>query len=116
MRKLGVFISVGLAPIGEYAGCASAHVFAYFEKLCNWVRCTLTIAVRYIDRYRQPPTHTLRQGFDWCDKNDTTFQIKSRAYIVRETDNRVASVEVSIISFIFGVWDKTEEEFLRMVD
>ncbi|PIC55378.1 hypothetical protein B9Z55_000675 [Caenorhabditis nigoni] len=69
------------------------------------------IGAKFIDANRQVPTHAVRQRFSWHDRKCTTFAIPSHAYVVRESDNRVASVMVSIISFIFGVWDKTEEEF-----
>ncbi|PIC55375.1 hypothetical protein B9Z55_000673 [Caenorhabditis nigoni] len=74
------------------------------------------VGVKFIDANRQPPTHSVRQRLGWCNKNGTTHPITSHAYVVRETDNRVASVMVSIITFLFGVWDKTEEEFLKMVE
>ncbi|CAO4360404.1 unnamed protein product [Caenorhabditis nigoni] len=71
------------------------------------------IGAKFIDANRPLPKHTLRQRYD---KNTTTHPIISRAYIVRESDSRVASVRVSMITFLFGVWDKTEEEFLKMVE
>ncbi|CAO4360461.1 unnamed protein product [Caenorhabditis nigoni] len=94
----------------EYAQIRIIYNNRYLHRIFN------EIGVKYIDANRQPPTHAVRFGFDWCYKNATTFPIKSHAYIVRETDNRVASVQISVISFLFGVWDKTEEEFLEMVE
>ncbi|PIC55544.1 hypothetical protein B9Z55_000773 [Caenorhabditis nigoni] len=74
------------------------------------------IGAKSIDANRQPPTHTVRDCIDWYDRNDTTLPLTNHRYIVRETDNRVASVDVMGGMFLIGVWDKTEEEFLRMVD
>ncbi|PIC42784.1 hypothetical protein B9Z55_009747 [Caenorhabditis nigoni] len=44
-----------------------------------------------------------------------TDPIISHSYVVRKTDNRVASVSIQKEAFCFGVWNKTEEQFLRMV-
>ncbi|KAF1768765.1 hypothetical protein GCK72_000578 [Caenorhabditis remanei] len=35
------------------------------------------------------------------------------SYLVREYDNRVASVVIEKDMFLFGVWDLTEDEFLE---
>ncbi|PIC42452.1 hypothetical protein B9Z55_009529 [Caenorhabditis nigoni] len=76
------------------------------------------IGVKYIEATKQPPTHTLPKVYNDC--KPYTDPIISHAYVVRETDNRVASVSIqrNIISDYvwFGVWNKTEEEFLRFMD
>ncbi|PIC41903.1 hypothetical protein B9Z55_009161 [Caenorhabditis nigoni] len=73
--------------------------------------------VKRIDRTKKPPIHTvphLSQSIRVLQRN--TDPIISHRYIVRETDNRVASVSVRGDMFCFGVWKETEEEFLRMVE
>ncbi|CAO4360478.1 unnamed protein product [Caenorhabditis nigoni] len=74
------------------------------------------IGAKFIDANRQPPTHTVRSLVDWYDRNYTTSPLISHRYIVRETDNRVASVDMMGGVFWIGVWDKTEEEFLKMIE
>ncbi|PIC48337.1 hypothetical protein B9Z55_007347 [Caenorhabditis nigoni] len=82
------------------------------------------IGSKYIGSNRKPPTHTLPKVHVQDDaltmmagdvKLDTD-PITSDTYVVREADNRVASVMIQGGTFSFGVWDKTEEEFLRMMD
>ncbi|PIC55295.1 hypothetical protein B9Z55_000631 [Caenorhabditis nigoni] len=94
------------------------------------------ISARRIDEEDQPPTHTLPKvsvkptvtmtqiisisiedikkyvdfGFE-----PNTEPITSHAYVVRRTDGHVASVKVQGLLFCFGVWNKTEDEFLKMV-
>ncbi|PIC42602.1 hypothetical protein B9Z55_009627 [Caenorhabditis nigoni] len=72
------------------------------------------LGVQHIDESKTPPTHTLPKLF-YDGGGPNTDPIISHSYVVRETDNRVASVSIQYKSFCFGVWDKTEEEFLRMV-
>ncbi|PIC42605.1 hypothetical protein B9Z55_009628 [Caenorhabditis nigoni] len=72
------------------------------------------LGVKRIDESKTPPTHTLPKLFN-IGFGPNTFPIISRSYVVRETDNRVASVHILGNSFYFGVWNKTEEEFLKMV-
>ncbi|CAO4361321.1 unnamed protein product [Caenorhabditis nigoni] len=74
------------------------------------------IGAKFIDATKQPPTYAVRQRFDWNRKNDTTEPFTSHAYVVRESDNLVASAGIQNNAFFFGVWDKTEEEFLRIVE
>ncbi|ULT99327.1 hypothetical protein L3Y34_000579 [Caenorhabditis briggsae] len=50
------------------------------------------------------------------DLKPNTDPIISHTYIVSESDSRVASISVQGGNFSFGVWNKTEEEFLRMVE
>ncbi|PIC19293.1 hypothetical protein B9Z55_024893 [Caenorhabditis nigoni] len=50
------------------------------------------------------------------DKNTEAGPITSCTYVVRETDKHVASVLIQGDIFRFGVWDMTEEEFLRMIE
>ncbi|CAO4386560.1 unnamed protein product [Caenorhabditis nigoni] len=76
------------------------------------------IGAKHIDSAKKPPTHVLPKVYrDMAfDKDPNTDPITSYTYVVRETDNRVASVLVQGRRFDFGVWDKTEEEFLRMME
>ncbi|CAO4368786.1 unnamed protein product [Caenorhabditis nigoni] len=74
------------------------------------------IGVKYIDATKTPPTHRLPKVYVGCSYQPNTDPITSHAYIVRETDNRVASISIERKTFSFGVWSKTEEEFLAMVD
>ncbi|PIC42600.1 hypothetical protein B9Z55_009626 [Caenorhabditis nigoni] len=69
--------------------------------------------VKHIDATKKPPTHTLPVVCKYTYFPNTT-PITSHSYVVRITDNRVASVSIQGKSFCFGVWNKTEEEFLRM--
>ncbi|PIC42681.1 hypothetical protein B9Z55_009680 [Caenorhabditis nigoni] len=69
------------------------------------------LGVKRIDESKTPTTHTLPVMFNLLD----TVPIISHSYVVRKTDNRVASVLIRNESFSFGVWKETEEEFLRMV-
>ncbi|CAP38847.2 Protein CBG22207 [Caenorhabditis briggsae] len=72
---------------------------------------------KYIDVTKRSPTHTLPKIFiDNGDDEPNTDPITSHAYVVRESDGHVASVQIQRDTFSFGVWDKTEEEFLRMVE
>ncbi|PIC55064.1 hypothetical protein B9Z55_000498 [Caenorhabditis nigoni] len=73
------------------------------------------IGAKRIDSAKKAPTHTVPRVFNryW---NSNTDPIKSRTYVVRETDNRVASILIEDKWLNFGVWDKTEDEFLKMVD
>ncbi|PIC41927.1 hypothetical protein B9Z55_009170 [Caenorhabditis nigoni] len=73
--------------------------------------------VKHIDATKKPPTHTVPKVCTSVRDNEpNTDPITSHTYVVRETDNRVASVSIQDLSFSFGVWKKTEEEFLRMVE
>ncbi|PIC20156.1 hypothetical protein B9Z55_025448 [Caenorhabditis nigoni] len=74
-----------------------------------------TIGAKHLDRVKKPPTHVLPKVYDWHNRNPNTDPITSHTYIVRESDNRVASILIEGYTFNFGVWDKTEEEFLRMI-
>ncbi|CAO4364379.1 unnamed protein product [Caenorhabditis nigoni] len=74
------------------------------------------IGAKTIDATKQPPVHQMPLIYDWCCLGPNTFPIKSYSYVVRESDNRVTSVQIHGLTFSFGVWDKTEEEFLRMMD
>ncbi|PIC41917.1 hypothetical protein B9Z55_009167 [Caenorhabditis nigoni] len=73
--------------------------------------------VKHIDAAKKPPTHSLTDlSTPEPDLKPNTDPIISHTYIVRESDNRVASISVKGWNFIFGVWKETEEEFLRMVE
>ncbi|PIC39236.1 hypothetical protein B9Z55_010987 [Caenorhabditis nigoni] len=76
------------------------------------------IGVKHIDATKNPPTHCLPKVyidyFSFCSEPNTD-PISSHAYIVRETDNCVASVSIQEKLIYFGVWNKTEDEFLKMV-
>ncbi|PIC55361.1 hypothetical protein B9Z55_000667 [Caenorhabditis nigoni] len=75
------------------------------------------IGTKYIDGTKTPPTHTLPQIYiEYPDAEPFTEPITSYAYVVRESDNWVASVEILGKKFSFGVWNKTENEFLGMMD
>ncbi|PIC50200.1 hypothetical protein B9Z55_000012 [Caenorhabditis nigoni] len=74
------------------------------------------IGAKYIDASKTPPRHNLPKVFiEYHDSKRNTLPITSHTYVVRESDNRVASVLIQGRWFKFGVWDKTEEEFLRMM-
>ncbi|PIC55514.1 hypothetical protein B9Z55_000757 [Caenorhabditis nigoni] len=85
------------------------------------------IGAKYIDAFKKPPTHTVPKVYDWHLQHTepNTDPITSRAYVVRQSDNRVASILIEDFKFsfggwsksiYFGVWNKTEEEFLKMMD
>ncbi|PIC20160.1 hypothetical protein B9Z55_025450 [Caenorhabditis nigoni] len=74
------------------------------------------IGAKHIDARRTPPTHTLPKICDWYQYSPSPYPITSHIYVVRESDNRVASVSVQRRKFHFGVWDKTVEEFLRFME
>ncbi|PIC28950.1 hypothetical protein B9Z55_020706 [Caenorhabditis nigoni] len=75
------------------------------------------IGAKYIDASKTPPTHTLpKLHIKFHGAKLNTPPIMSYAYVVRESDNRVASVLIQGRKFKFGVWDKTEGEFLRMLE
>ncbi|ULU09890.1 hypothetical protein L3Y34_014335 [Caenorhabditis briggsae] len=76
------------------------------------------IGLKHIDKTKQPPTHTLPKTYNMHFKHakPNTDPITSHTYVVRATDNRVASIMIQRKKLWFGVWDKTEEEFLRMMD
>ncbi|CAP38918.2 Protein CBG22289 [Caenorhabditis briggsae] len=80
------------------------------------VRFLNAIRLKYIDETKQPPTHSLPKIYDWYGRIKHTESITSHKYVVRATDNRVASIKVRREILWFGVWDKTEEEFLRIMD
>ncbi|PIC42337.1 hypothetical protein B9Z55_009450 [Caenorhabditis nigoni] len=74
------------------------------------------IGPKYIDASKQPPTHSVPKLFRCYVSDQNTYPIISHSYVVRESDNRVASVSIQETTFFFGVWNKTEEEFLRMAN
>ncbi|PIC44159.1 hypothetical protein B9Z55_004625 [Caenorhabditis nigoni] len=74
------------------------------------------IGARHIDATRKPPAHSVPRAFIEYASRPNTDPIISHSYVVRESDNRVASVLIERDTLSFGVWDKTEEEFLRMVE
>ncbi|PIC55379.1 hypothetical protein B9Z55_000676 [Caenorhabditis nigoni] len=92
----------------EYAQIRTHHSTQFLLSVLD------EIEVKFIDALRQPPTHTVRDCLSWGNKNSHTYPLISHRYIVRATDNRVASVDVMGGTFLIGVWDKTEEEFLKM--
>ncbi|PIC41738.1 hypothetical protein B9Z55_009046 [Caenorhabditis nigoni] len=71
--------------------------------------------LKRIDSTKTPPTHTLPKVCSWYYFYPDTDPITSHTYVVRRTDNRVASISVRGYEFSFGVWNKSEEEFLAMV-
>ncbi|PIC33091.1 hypothetical protein B9Z55_013195 [Caenorhabditis nigoni] len=76
------------------------------------------IEAKYIDAKKQPPMHSLPKVYDWhhVPSNPNTDPIISHAYVVRQSDNRVASVLIQEKTISFGVWNRTEEEFLKLMD
>ncbi|UMM10597.1 hypothetical protein L5515_000295 [Caenorhabditis briggsae] len=74
------------------------------------------IGVRRIDPAKTPPTHIVPKIHIEKDNKPNTEPITSYTYVVRVSDGHVASVLVQGKKFYFGVWDKTEDEFLEMVE
>ncbi|PIC55506.1 hypothetical protein B9Z55_000754 [Caenorhabditis nigoni] len=76
------------------------------------------IGAKYIDESKTPPAHILPKVYDWvyCSDKPNTKPINSHTYVVRATDNRVASVMIQEKTISFGVWDKTEEAFLKLIN
>ncbi|CAO4386026.1 unnamed protein product [Caenorhabditis nigoni] len=74
------------------------------------------IGAKHIDVTKTPPTHTVPKIDEWFNENRNTDPIISHRYVVRKTDNHVASVLIQETTFSFRVWDMTEEEFLRMME
>ncbi|PIC41709.1 hypothetical protein B9Z55_009037 [Caenorhabditis nigoni] len=70
------------------------------------------IGVKRLDETKQPPSHTVPRICGWRYFDPNTDPINAHTYVVRETDNRVASISVRARSLRFGVWNETEEEFL----
>ncbi|CAO4361101.1 unnamed protein product [Caenorhabditis nigoni] len=87
-------------------------------KMCKTPRNRFldAIGLKHIDATKQPPTHTLPKVYNWYNENPNTEPITSHSYVVRVTDNHVASVLIHRNTLCFGVWDKTEQEFLRIMD
>ncbi|PIC38806.1 hypothetical protein B9Z55_010694 [Caenorhabditis nigoni] len=75
------------------------------------------IGAKYISPTKKPPTHTLPKRFiEYVDAEPKTNPITSHTYVVRETDSFVASILIQEKTLSFGAWNKTEKEFLRMVE
>ncbi|CAO4366072.1 unnamed protein product [Caenorhabditis nigoni] len=74
------------------------------------------VGAKYVETTKITPKHSLPRVYDWFRLKSNTEPITSRTYVVRETDKRVASVRIQGNTLSFGVWDKTEGEFLRMID
>ncbi|ULU11394.1 hypothetical protein L3Y34_015092 [Caenorhabditis briggsae] len=74
------------------------------------------IEAKQLDATKQPPTHNVPKVYNWYNRNPKTDPIISHSYIVRQTDNRVATVLIQWNTLTFGVWDATEEQFLGMVN
>ncbi|PIC55539.1 hypothetical protein B9Z55_000771 [Caenorhabditis nigoni] len=94
----------------EYVQIRTHHSTEFLLPVLN------DIGAKSINAFRQTPTHTVRTLLSWGNKNRHTYPLISHRYIVRVTDNRVASVDVMGATFLIGVWDKTEEEFLNMLE
>ncbi|PIC52637.1 hypothetical protein B9Z55_002659 [Caenorhabditis nigoni] len=73
------------------------------------------VAAKQMNATSQPATHIVPKIYNWLYSKPNTDPIISHAYVVRETDSRVASVQIQDNTLSFGVWNKTEEEFLKMV-
>ncbi|PIC14990.1 hypothetical protein B9Z55_027112 [Caenorhabditis nigoni] len=67
-----------------------------------------------LDESKFGPLHTAPLVCGSHYRTQTTPSFWSHDYVVRETDNRVASVKIEDFRFIFGVWEMTEREFLEM--
>ncbi|PIC55624.1 hypothetical protein B9Z55_000820 [Caenorhabditis nigoni] len=76
------------------------------------------IGAKYIDESKKPPAHTLPKVYDFVISSDepNTKPINSYTYVVRATDNRVASIMIQEKTISFGVWNMTEEGFLKLMD
>ncbi|CAO4360379.1 unnamed protein product [Caenorhabditis nigoni] len=74
------------------------------------------IKAKYIAPTKKPPTHTLPTVYIANDNKENTDPIISHTYVVRESDGHVASVLIREKKLFFGVWNKTEKEFLNMVE
>ncbi|PIC41933.1 hypothetical protein B9Z55_009173 [Caenorhabditis nigoni] len=73
--------------------------------------------VKHIESTKKPPIHSVANLYTpGPDYKPNTNPITSHTYVVRKTDNRVASISVQEGDFVFGVWKETEKEFLRMVE
>ncbi|CAO4386025.1 unnamed protein product [Caenorhabditis nigoni] len=73
------------------------------------------IGAKHIDDTKTPPTYTVPKINSWTKPDTNTVPFISHTYVVRETDNHVASVLIREKTFRFGYWNMTEKEFLRMV-
>ncbi|PIC41722.1 hypothetical protein B9Z55_009040 [Caenorhabditis nigoni] len=73
------------------------------------------IGVKHIDEKKAPPPHTVPRICGWRFSRPNTDPIISHTYLVRETDNRVASILIKGGTLSFGVWNETEEGFLAML-
>ncbi|PIC55277.1 hypothetical protein B9Z55_000619 [Caenorhabditis nigoni] len=82
----------------------------------NFPQILNIIGAKHIEETKKPPTHTLPKIYEYFNHNTTTDPIISYSYVVRESDNRVASILIEENMFSFGVWDMTEEEFLSMLE
>ncbi|PIC24843.1 hypothetical protein B9Z55_018006 [Caenorhabditis nigoni] len=74
------------------------------------------VGAKYIEATKQPPTHILPKVHNWYYQIENTDPITSHAYVVRQSDNCVASILILERTLFFGVWDKTEEDFLKMIN
>ncbi|PIC39241.1 hypothetical protein B9Z55_010989 [Caenorhabditis nigoni] len=78
-----------------------------------------SIGAKHIDETNKPPTHCLPKVYidyhSFCSEPNTD-PFSSHAYVVRVTDNCVASVSIQEKLIYFGVWNKTEDEFLKMIE
>ncbi|CAO4368981.1 unnamed protein product [Caenorhabditis nigoni] len=61
------------------------------------------IGSKYIDASKQPPTHSVPKLFRCYVSDQNTYPIISHSYVVRESDNRVASVLIQERTFFFGL-------------
>ncbi|PIC39974.1 hypothetical protein B9Z55_011484 [Caenorhabditis nigoni] len=75
------------------------------------------IGAKYVDAAKSPPTHVLPKVYlEYSYSKPNTDRINSHTYVVRETDNHVASIRIFGKTLWFGVWNKTEDQFLGMMD
>ncbi|PIC39237.1 hypothetical protein B9Z55_010988 [Caenorhabditis nigoni] len=73
------------------------------------------IGPKHLDEMKKPPTHCVPKIYiDYFWSKPNTDPITSHVYVVRETNNHVASVSIQERFIHFGVWNKTEDEFLKI--
>ncbi|PIC46328.1 hypothetical protein B9Z55_006057 [Caenorhabditis nigoni] len=94
----------------EYLKIETFNLEAFEDDILN------AIGAKRIDSQKPPVTHTLPRRFIEYTSQTKTDPIITHSYVVRESDNRVASVLIEERALSFGVWNKTEEEFLRMME
>ncbi|PIC36274.1 hypothetical protein B9Z55_015333 [Caenorhabditis nigoni] len=75
-----------------------------------------SMKAKHIDATKQAPVHSVPKAYARPDSGPNTDPIASHDYVVRGYDDRVASVFMQGKTFSFGVWNKKEDDFLRIMD